>query len=68
VRFSWWFTSLRYKFLDGGAFGQKIQKAEIGDLLGSATASTALAENYVGLPLKAWACGHGSQRQGLPRP
>ena len=53
VRFSWWFTSLMHKFPDGGAFGQKIQEAEIGYLLGSKAASTALAENYVGLPLEA---------------
>ena len=50
VRFSWWFTSLMHKFPDGGEFGQKIQEAEIGYLLGSTAASTALAENYVGLP------------------
>jgi p-hydroxybenzoate 3-monooxygenase len=52
VRFSWWFTSLMHKFPDGGEFAQKIQEAEIGYLLGSAAASTALAENYVGLPLE----------------
>ena len=51
MRFSWWFTSLMHKFPDGGAFGQKIQEAEIGYLLGSTAASTALAENYVGLPM-----------------
>ena len=50
VRFSWWFTSLMHKFPEGGEFGQKIQEAEIGYLLGSTAASTALAENYVGLP------------------
>ncbi|MEO7152954.1 MAG: 4-hydroxybenzoate 3-monooxygenase [Burkholderiaceae bacterium] len=52
VRFSWWFTSLMHRFPDGGAFGQKVQEAEIGYLLGSHAASTALAENYVGLPLE----------------
>ena len=50
VRFSWWFTSLMHKFPDTGEFGQKIQEAEIGYLLGSTAAATALAENYVGLP------------------
>ena len=53
VRFSWWFTSLMHKFPDAGPFGQKIQEAEIGYLLGSTAAATALAENYVGLPLEA---------------
>jgi p-hydroxybenzoate 3-monooxygenase len=50
-RFSWWFTSLMHKFPDTGAFGQKIQVAELDYLVHSAAASTALAENYVGLPL-----------------
>jgi p-hydroxybenzoate 3-monooxygenase len=50
-RFSWWFTSLMHRFPDTGAFGQKIQEAELEYLVGSRAASTALAENYVGLPL-----------------
>jgi p-hydroxybenzoate 3-monooxygenase len=52
VRFSWWFTSLMHRFPDTGEFGQKLQEAEIGYLLESKAASTALAENYVGLPLE----------------
>ena len=50
-RFSWWFTSLMHKFPDTGEFGQKVQEAELDYLVGSRAASTALAENYVGLPL-----------------
>ena len=50
-RFSWWFTSLMHRFPDTGAFGQKMQAAELGYLVDSVAASTALAENYVGLPL-----------------
>jgi p-hydroxybenzoate 3-monooxygenase len=53
VRFSWWFTSLMHRFPDTGEFGQKLQEAEIGYLLESQAASTALAENYVGLPMEA---------------
>ena len=49
-RFSWWFTSLMHKFPDTGAIGQKLQLAELEYLVGSRAASTALAENYVGLP------------------
>ena len=52
VRFSWWFTSLMHRFPETGEFGQKLQEAEIGYLLDSTAASTALAENYVGLPLE----------------
>ena len=51
VRFSWWFTSLMHKFPETGAFGQKMQHAELEYLVGSKAASTALAENYVGLPM-----------------
>jgi p-hydroxybenzoate 3-monooxygenase len=50
-RFSWWFTSLMHKFPDTGDFGQRIQEAELDYLVHSTAASTALAENYVGLPL-----------------
>jgi p-hydroxybenzoate 3-monooxygenase len=52
VRFSWWFTSLMHRFPDSGEFGQKLQEAELDYLLGSRAAATALAENYVGLPLE----------------
>ncbi|MEO7547318.1 MAG: 4-hydroxybenzoate 3-monooxygenase [Ramlibacter sp.] len=50
-RFSWWLTSLLHRFPDTGAFGQKIQEAELDYLVSSRAMSTALAENYVGLPL-----------------
>jgi p-hydroxybenzoate 3-monooxygenase len=50
-RFSWWFTSLMHKFPETGAFGQKMQAAELDYLVNSVAASTAMAENYVGLPL-----------------
>jgi p-hydroxybenzoate 3-monooxygenase len=50
-RFSWWFTSLMHRFPESGDFGQKIQEAELDYLVQSKAASTALAENYVGLPI-----------------
>ena len=50
-RFSWWLTSLMHKFPDAGSFGHKMQRAELDYLMGSTAAMTALAENYVGLPL-----------------
>ena len=50
-RFSWWFTSLMHKFPEAGPFGQRIQAAELDYLVHSEAAATALAENYVGLPL-----------------
>ncbi len=50
-RFSWSLTSLLHRFPDQDGFGQKIQEAELDYLVHSTAASTALAENYVGLPL-----------------
>lgn len=52
VRFSWWFTTLMHRFPDTGDFGQRIQEAELGYLVGSRAAATSLAENYVGLPFE----------------
>ena len=49
-RFSWWLTSLLHRFPETGAFGRKMQAAELDYLVHSRAASTALAENYVGLP------------------
>lgn len=49
-RFSWWMTSTMHRFADTGAFGQRIQEAELDYLVHSRAASTSLAENYVGLP------------------
>ena len=51
-RFSWWFTSLMHKFPETGEFGQKMQAAELDYLVHSQAASTSMAENYVGLPMK----------------
>ena len=50
-RFSWWFTSLMHRFPEDGGFNARMQEAELAYLVGSPAARTALAENYVGLPL-----------------
>jgi p-hydroxybenzoate 3-monooxygenase len=49
-RFSWWFTSLMHKLPETGAIGQRLQQAELDYLVSSRAATTAMAENYVGLP------------------
>ena len=49
-RFSWWMTALMHRFPDSGSFAEKMQTAELEYVLSSTAASTALAENYVGLP------------------
>ena len=50
VRFSWWMTTMLHRFPETGEFGQRLQEAELDYLVHSQAASTALAENYVGLP------------------
>jgi p-hydroxybenzoate 3-monooxygenase len=50
-RFSWWFTSLMHQTPENGEFGARMQRAELDYLAGSTAAQTAMAENYVGLPL-----------------
>jgi p-hydroxybenzoate 3-monooxygenase len=49
-RFSWWMTSLLHRFPDASGFDQRIQRAELENLMRSRAAQTLLAENYVGLP------------------
>ena len=49
-RFSWWMTTTLHLFPETGAFGRRIQEAELDYLVHSRAASMALAENYVGLP------------------
>jgi p-hydroxybenzoate 3-monooxygenase len=50
-RFSWWFTGVTHRFLEMDGFDRRIQTAELAYLRSSRAAQTALAENYVGLPL-----------------
>ena len=50
-RFSWWFTMLMHRFPGASGFDRRLQHAEFDYLRHSVAASTALAENYVGLPL-----------------
>jgi p-hydroxybenzoate 3-monooxygenase len=50
-RFSWWMTSVLHRFPEASGFDQRIQRAELDYLASSQAALTALAENYVGLPL-----------------
>ena len=51
-RFSWWMTSLLHRFPGRNPFDEQVQLAELDYVTGSKAASTALAENYVGLPLE----------------
>jgi len=51
-RFSWWMTSLTHRFPEASAFERRAQAAELSYLATSKAAQTALAENYVGLPIE----------------
>jgi p-hydroxybenzoate 3-monooxygenase len=46
-------TSMLHRFDADGAFDRRRQLAELEYIAGSRAAQTALAENYVGLPLEA---------------
>jgi p-hydroxybenzoate 3-monooxygenase len=48
--FSWWMTSMLHRFPDHDDFQRQLQRAELTYVVNSRAASTALAENYVGLP------------------
>ncbi len=50
-RFSTWMTSMLHRFPDGGAFGARLQLAQLDHVVSSRAAATALAESYVGLPI-----------------
>jgi p-hydroxybenzoate 3-monooxygenase len=55
-RFSWWMTSLLHRFQAQDAYQHRLQLAELDYVTSSRAAATALAENYVGLPMH-WAPG-----------
>lgn len=50
-RFSWYLTNLMHRFPDTGPFERAMQVAELDYIAGSVAMRTAIAENYVGLPL-----------------
>jgi p-hydroxybenzoate 3-monooxygenase len=50
-RFSWWMTNLTHRFPEASPFERRAQAAELAYLADSKAAQTALAENYVGLPM-----------------
>lgn len=51
IRFSWWFTSLMHRFPKQTELDQKLQESELAYLETSEAAQSAMAEQYVGMPL-----------------
>jgi p-hydroxybenzoate 3-monooxygenase len=50
-RFSWMLTQLMHRFPEDGPFEHRMQRAELEYVAQSRAMQTAIAENYVGLPL-----------------
>jgi p-hydroxybenzoate 3-monooxygenase len=50
-RFSWWMTAVTHRFDNDDSFSGQLQLAELDYVTSSRAAATALAENYVGLPM-----------------
>lgn len=50
-RFSWSLTKLMHRFPEDGPFERRMQVAELDYIASSKAAQTAIAENYIGLPL-----------------
>jgi p-hydroxybenzoate 3-monooxygenase len=50
-RFSWYLTNLMHRFPEAGLFERAMQVAELDYIASSRAMQTAIAENYVGLPL-----------------
>ena len=50
-RFSWSLTKLMHRFPEDGPFERAMQVAELDYIASSRAAQTAMAENYVGLPV-----------------
>jgi len=50
-RFSWWMTSMMHRFESHSAFDRRMQHAELDYYTSSLAGKSALAENYVGLPI-----------------
>jgi len=65
-QFSWWMTSMLHRYDDRDPFQQRLQIAQLTQVVQSQALQTALAENYVGLPIRRRA--HGEQlKRGTPK-
>ena len=60
--FSWWMTSMLHRFPDDDLFQQRLQFAQLNQVVNSLAFQTALAENYVGLPIRRRAHGEELKR------
>jgi p-hydroxybenzoate 3-monooxygenase len=61
--FSWWMTSMLHRYDDRDPFQQRLQFAQLNQVASSHAFQTALAENYVGLPIRRRAFAEGLKRR-----
>src|SRR6266550_381925 len=61
--FSWWMTSMLHRYDDRDPFQQRLQFAQLNQVVSSHAFQTALAENYVGLPIRRRALGENVKRR-----
>ena len=61
--FSWWMTSMLHRYDDRDPFQQRLQFAQLNQVASSPAFQTALAENYVGLPIRRRALGENVKRR-----
>jgi p-hydroxybenzoate 3-monooxygenase len=60
--FSWWMTSMLHRYDDRDPFQQRLQFAQLNQVASSQAFQTALAENYVGLPIRRRAVAEQTKR------
>ena len=60
--FSWWMTSMLHRYDDRDPFQQRLQFAQLNQVASSPAFQTALAENYVGLPIRRRAFSEQTKR------
>jgi p-hydroxybenzoate 3-monooxygenase len=61
--FSWWMTSMLHRYDDRDPFQQRLQFAQLNQVASSHAFQTALAENYVGLPIRRRAIGENVKQR-----
>jgi len=61
--FSWWMTSMLHRYDDRDPFQQRLQFAQLNQVASSHAFQTALAENYVGLPIRRQALAENVKRR-----
>ena len=65
--FSWWMTSMLHRFHDNDPLLERLQLAQLDQVIRSKALQTALAEGYVGWPMKRGAPTGAFSRQKTPR-